>query len=88
MTPLAAIAERPRLAAVIGALAIAFSGIFYRWSDVSPSTGVVFRSLYGLPILALVAAAEWRRLGPMPARAVGLCVAAGVAFAIDLVTFH
>ena len=54
----------------------------------SPSTGVVFRCLYGLPILVLVAAAETRRLGPMTRRTVGLSVAAGVCFAIDLVTFH
>ena len=28
-----------------------FSGILYRWAEVSPSTGVVFRCLYGLPLL-------------------------------------
>jgi drug/metabolite transporter (DMT)-like permease len=37
MSPFAAIAARPRLAAVLGALAIAFSGIFYRWSGEDPS---------------------------------------------------
>ncbi len=79
---------RPRLAAVLGALAIAFSGIFYRASDVSPSTGVFFRCLYGLPILLLVAGSEWRRLGPMSRRTVSLCVLAGVLFAVDLITFH
>jgi drug/metabolite transporter (DMT)-like permease len=82
------VAARPRSAAIVGALAIAFSGIFYRWSDVSPATGVFFRCLYGLPILLLVAASEWRTLGPMSRRTIGLSTLAGVVFAVDLVTFH
>ncbi|MEW6223770.1 MAG: DMT family transporter [Chloroflexota bacterium] len=85
---LAAVVARPRLAAVLGALAIASSGIFYRWSEVSPSTGVVFRSLYGLPILLLVAAVESRRLGPMSRRTLAVSTAAGVLFAVDLLSFH
>ena len=48
------IARRPRLAALIGALCIAFSGIFYRYAEVTPATATAFRCLYGLPILALV----------------------------------
>jgi len=79
---------RPRTAAVLGALAIAFSGIFYRWSGVSPSTGVLFRCLYGLPILLLVATAESRRLGPMSRRAVAMSMIAGGLFAVDLMSFH
>jgi drug/metabolite transporter (DMT)-like permease len=86
--PLEAVTATPRLAAVLGALAIAFSGIFYLWADVSPSTGVFFRCLYGLPILLLVAAGERRALGPMSRRAVWLCVIAGLFFAVDLITFH
>jgi drug/metabolite transporter (DMT)-like permease len=86
--PLAAAAARPRLAAILGALAIAFSGIFYLWADVSPATGVFFRCLYGLPILVLVAAGEWRSLGPMSRRTFGLSVVAGLFFAVDLLTFH
>jgi len=81
-------AAHPRLAAVAGALAIAFSGIFYRWSGVSPSTGVLFRCLYGLPILLLIATAESRRLGGMSRRTVGVSVIAGVLFAADLISFH
>ena len=53
--PLAAIAARPRLAALLGAMCIAFSGIFYRYAEVSPSTGTVFRCLFGLPLLGRVA---------------------------------
>jgi drug/metabolite transporter (DMT)-like permease len=88
VNPLAAAVAHPRTAAVIGALAIAFSGIFYVASDVSPSTGVFFRCLYGLPILVLVAAGERRSLGPMSRRAVALCVVAGACFAVDLISFH
>src|SRR5262245_54848299 len=86
--PLRAAADRPRLSAILGALAIAFSGIFYVESGVSPSTGVFFRCLYGLPILLLVAASEWRSLGPMTRRAIGTSTVAGVFFAVDLITFH
>jgi drug/metabolite transporter (DMT)-like permease len=87
-SPLEAVTATPRLAAVLGAFAIAFSGIFYLWSGVSPTTGVFFRCLYGLPILLLVARGEWRALGPMSRRTIALCVAAGVLFAADLISFH
>jgi EamA domain-containing membrane protein RarD len=43
MGTLIEVAARPGLAAILGALAIAFSGIFYRWSGVSPATGVFLR---------------------------------------------
>lgn len=87
-SPLEAVTATPRLAAVLGALAIAFSGVFYVWADVSPSTGVFWRCVYGLPILALVAVEERRALGPMSRRSVGLSAVAGVFFAADLITFH
>ena len=58
------------------------------WSGVSPSTGVFWRCVYGLPILVIVAWREWRTLGAMSRRAVALCMAAGVCFAVDLITFH
>src|SRR5438477_9793961 len=86
--PLAAIAARPRMAALLGATCIAFSGIFYRWAAVSPSTGTVFRALFGLPILGTVAFWEWRRFGGLPRRTVALAVAAGVFFAGDLTFWH
>jgi drug/metabolite transporter (DMT)-like permease len=86
--PLAAIAARPRLAALLGATCIAFSGILYRWALVSPSTGTVFRALFGLPLLGLVAWLEHRRFGGLPARTVRLALLAGVFFAGDLLTWH
>ena len=67
---------------------IAFSGIFYRFADVSPETGTLWRCLYGLPILALVAWAERRRNGPLPASTVRLAIVAGVFFAGDLTFWH
>jgi drug/metabolite transporter (DMT)-like permease len=86
--PLDAIARRPRLSALLGALCIAFSGILYRWAEVTPSTGTVFRALFGLPLLGLVAFAEQRRYGPLPARAIRLAAIAGVFFAGDLTFWH
>ena len=88
MTVLDGVASRPRTAAVLGAFAIAFSGIFYLWSGVSPATGVFFRCLFGLPILLLVARSEWVAIGPMSRRTMGLSTLAGVFFAVDLITFH
>jgi drug/metabolite transporter (DMT)-like permease len=83
-----AIARRPRLAALIGALCIAFSGILYRYAEVSPSTGVVYRALFGLPLLVAVAWAEQRRGGPLPRRAVKYAAVAGIFFAGDLLFWH
>jgi drug/metabolite transporter (DMT)-like permease len=82
------IARRPRLAALIGAMCIAFSGIFYRYAEVTPATATVFRCLYGLPILALVGWYEHRRFGALPSRAIWLAVIAGVFFAGDLLSWH
>ncbi len=43
--------RHPARAALAGALAIAFSAILYRTSEVSPETGAFFRCAYALPIL-------------------------------------
>lgn len=86
--PLDAIAARPRLAALLGAVCIAFSGILYRWAEVSPSTGTVFRALFGLPLLGAVAYLEHRRYGALPSRTIRLALVAGVFFAGDLLFWH
>jgi len=83
-----AIARRPRLAALLGASCIAFSGIFYRYADVPPSTATLFRCLYGLPLLALLAFLEWRRYGGLPRQSIRLAVIAGIFFAGDLTFWH
>jgi drug/metabolite transporter (DMT)-like permease len=85
---LAAIAARPRLAALLGAVCIAFSGILYEFAAVSPATGTFYRALFGLPVLAAVAFAERRRFGRLPARTVRLALIAGVFFAGDLLAWH
>ena len=69
-------------------MCIAFSGIFYRYADVSPSTGTVYRAVFGLPLLLLVAWAERRRYGPLPGRARRLAAVAGIFFAGDLMFWH
>ena len=74
--------------AVAGALTIAFSSILVSAADVSPSTAAIFRCLYALPLLGLLAWLEDRRLGPRPARGRRLAAAAGVFFAADLIFWH
>ena len=84
----AGLAARPRAMAVLGALTIAFSAILVRLADTTPSTAAIFRCAYALPVLALLALREDRRLGPRPARARRLAWIAGVLFAIDLICWH
>lgn len=81
-------ARRPRLSALLGAACISFSGIFYRYAEVSPSTGTVYRALFGLPLLALVGIAEQRRYGGLPIRTIGLAAVAGLFFTGDLLLWH
>ncbi len=79
---------RERLCALLGAVTIAFSSILVRLSHASPSTAAIFRCLYALPLLALLARAEDRRLGgrSWTQRRDGLL--AGIFFAIDLLLWH
>jgi len=79
---------RPTLAAVAGALCIAFSGILVRLADVSPDTAAVFRCLYALPVLGILSARERRRFGPRTRRERTLAVVAGAFFALDLMFWH
>ncbi len=88
MTVFRLLAERPRLAALLGATCIAFSGVFYRYANVEPATATLFRCLYGLPILVAVAWYEHRRYGGLPRRSVVLAIVAGVFFAGDLTFWH
>ena len=83
-----AIGARPRLAAVVGATFIAFSGIFFYYSGQSPSTATVFRCLLALPFLAFLVVGEDRRFGARSRRDRGLAVAAGVCFAVDLISWQ
>jgi drug/metabolite transporter (DMT)-like permease len=82
------IAERPRAMAVAGALIIAFSSILVRLSETAPSTSAFFRCLYALPLLALLARREDRRLGPRPRRDRLVAIAAGVFLGVDFLCWH
>jgi len=80
--------ERPVLAGVFGALVIAFSGILVRLAGVEPATAAMFRCLYAVPVLGLLALRERRRSGPVPWRARRLSLLAGLCLAVDLVIWH
>ena len=80
--------ERPTLAGALGALVIAFSAILVRLAEVSPSTAAVFRCLYALPVLGLLAWVERKRFGPRSRKDRLLALGAGIAFAADLTFWH
>jgi drug/metabolite transporter (DMT)-like permease len=79
---------RPTLAALTGALTIAFSGILYRFAEVSPETGAFFRCLFALPPLWLLARREEAHFGPRGRRARLFAWGAGVFLAVDLLFWH
>jgi drug/metabolite transporter (DMT)-like permease len=80
--------DRPALIALIGAVCIAFSGIFVRLADVPPTTSALLRCAYAIPLLAWLARRERRRMGPETRRNRALAGIAGVAFAVDLIAWH
>jgi drug/metabolite transporter (DMT)-like permease len=77
-----------RICALIGAVTIAFSGIFVRLSHASPSTAAIFRCLYALPILGLFVWWENRRFGRRTWADRRLAIAAGFFFAPDLIIWN
>jgi drug/metabolite transporter (DMT)-like permease len=79
--------DRPLVAALAGALTIAFSAIIVRLSHASPSTAAVFRCAYAVPPLWLLAWREKRLYGPRSRNDVRLSAIAGVFFAIDLIVW-
>ncbi len=83
-----ALTDRPRLAALLGALCIAFAGIFVRYADVSPITATFYRCLYALPALLLLTVREERGLGRRSPRQTAVALVAGVCFGLDLTAFH
>lgn len=82
------VGQRPVLAVLVGALAIAFSGILFRLSHVSASTGAFYRCLWALPPLFVLARLEDRRYGKRDRRSILLAWLAGGFFALDLVLWH
>ena len=83
-----ALQARPALAALAGALTIAFSAILVDLAGVSPSTAAVFRCAYALPALGALALVERRRYGPAPAGSRRRAALAGACFAADLILWH
>ena len=83
-----ALADRPVMTAVLGAMSIAFSGILVRLADVEPATAAIFRCAYALPALGVIAYLERRAHGPRPTAQVRLALLAGVFLALDLVIWH
>src|SRR5437763_204200 len=82
------VGQRPVLTVLVGAVAIAFSGILFRLSHVSASTGAFYRCVWALPPLWMLARLEDRRFGKRDRRSVGLAWVAGAFFAVDLVLWH
>lgn len=82
------VGQRPVLAVLVGAVAIAFSGILFRLSHVSASTGAFYRCFLALPPLWFLARRENRRYGPPPRRLTKLGWIAGAFFAVDLILWH
>jgi drug/metabolite transporter (DMT)-like permease len=85
---LSTLARRPALTVLVGAVAISFSGILFRLSHTSPSTGAFFRCIWALPALWLITRWENRRWGGRPMRARWFAWLAGLFLAVDLVLWH
>lgn len=75
------------LAALLGAVMISFSAIFFSLSGADPVTGTFFRGLYALPVLAVI---WWSRhtRDTRGMRRRWLALAAGLALGLDVVAWH
>jgi drug/metabolite transporter (DMT)-like permease len=82
------VGDRPIAVALLGACAIAFSGILYVKADVSPETGAFFRCLYALPPLWLLVWFEDRALGKRERRQRAFAWLAGAFLGVDLLFWH
>jgi drug/metabolite transporter (DMT)-like permease len=82
------LSDKPALGVLSGAFLIAFSGILFRKSHVSPATGAFFRCFWALPFLWPLAVWEDGRLGRRPGFVRRAAWLAGVFFAADLVLWH
>lgn len=74
-------------AALLGALLISFSAIFFGLSEASATTAAFFRAVYALPVLL----ALWllrRRADHRPARMRWMALAAGLALGADTIAWH
>lgn len=74
-------------AALLGAVSISFSAIFFALAEVNPVTGAFFRTAYALPVLFVL---WWVRRDEdtRPATSRWIAVGAGVALGADIVAWH
>ncbi len=79
---------RPVGLAVAGAACISSSAILITLSGASAANAALYRCLLALPVLALAAVAEQRRLGPRRRRARTGAAGAGLFLAVDLVLWN
>jgi drug/metabolite transporter (DMT)-like permease len=83
-----------RLLAVLvcGAIAVSFSGIFVRLSEVGPSATEFYRFLLALPFLWAWMRVDDRQplatVGPRRGRGIGLLALAGLFLGLDLAVWH
>ncbi len=87
-----AVARLALAALLLGAVAIGFSGVFVRLSELGPSATAFHRMALALPVFALWMGLERRgaagAVRPAGRRDAMVLVAAGLLFAADLVAFH
>jgi drug/metabolite transporter (DMT)-like permease len=81
-------ARSARICAGLGAAAIAWSSIFVKLSHAAPETAAIFRCVYALPLLALLAFLEDRRYGSRAWSDRRPAIYAGVFMAVDLILWH
>ncbi|HEY2769146.1 MAG TPA: DMT family transporter [Solirubrobacteraceae bacterium] len=77
-----------RIAALLGAIAIAFSSILVRLSHASPSTAAIFRCAYALPVLGWLAWLEDQRYEGRSWADRRVAIYAGFFFTADLILWH
>lgn len=80
--------DSPRNAAAVGAVAIAFSSILVDLSGATPATAAIFRCLYALPLLVLLARHEARDIAGHPRPRRRRLYLAGVLLGVDLILWH
>lgn len=74
-------------AALLGAVMISFSAIFFGLSEVDPVTGAFFRAAYALPALFLLWVAR-RHQDRRPARKRWIALGAGLSLGLDVIAWH
>ncbi len=77
-----------RICALLGAVTIAFSAILTRVAHTSPSTAAIFRCVYALPVLGLLALIEDRRYGARSWRDRRFAIGAGLFLGVDLLLWN